>query len=198
MRRLASWATLALTVTLAVRAHAQRAAAAVAPATSSASQHHLDFLLGEWKLEASPKVNALAAKIHGTPKFPGTWKAWRTLEGRGVTDELRLLDPSGNPRTSLTALRAWDEATGRWKLWAVDAWTASATLGDGAGDGTTFTFTSSGTDGDGKVFRTRATFSDITPTSFRYRLDRSYDLGKTWTEGVLVIVATRTAPAGTR
>lgn len=168
------------------------------PAAADAASHQLDFLLGEWKIEATPRINALAAKIHGTPRFPGTWKAWRALEGKGVTDELRLLDPSGNPRTTLLAIRVWDAGAGRWRLWAVDGGRATATVGEGTRDGASVTFTSSGTDDDGKVFRSRARFTDITPTTFSYRLDRSYDLGKTWTEGVVTITATRTAPPGTR
>jgi hypothetical protein len=177
---------------------AAQPAAPQSSASSDAAPHQLDFLLGEWKLEVTPRVNALAAKIHGTPKFPGTWKAWRALEGKGVTDELRLLDPSGNPRTTLLAIRVWDAGASRWRLWAVDGGRATATVGEGTSDGASVTFSSTGTDDDGKVFRTRARFMDITPTAFTYRLDRSYDLGKTWTEGVVTIKATRTAPPGAR
>src|SRR5262245_40799697 len=59
------------------------------PALSPAREaSQFDFLVGQWELVVTPKVNSLAAKIHGAPTFLGTWKAWRAVDGFGVEDEL--------------------------------------------------------------------------------------------------------------
>jgi hypothetical protein len=57
---------------------------------------------------------------------------------------------------------------------------------------------SRGTDEQGKAYLTRTRFYDITPTSFRFRQDRSSDEGKTWTEGILAIEAKRVAASAPR
>ena len=46
-------------------------------------------------------------------------------------------------------------------------------------------------DPDGKPYRSRTRVTDITPTSFHYSQDVSYDNGATWEEGHLVIDAKR-------
>lgn len=194
---------LALAVTLLIpalrSAHAQHAGSAPSdPTRAPQAAHQFDFLLGEWTVEARPLVNALAAKIHGVPKLVGTWRAWRAMDGWGLADEIRLLDASGNPRSVAHALRVVDANGQHWKQVTVDVYRGTMTQGDATWDGTSMLITGSGTDDNGKAFRSRIRFSDITPTSFTYRIDRSWDLGKTWTEGMLTITAKRSAAAATR
>ena len=190
-------ATILLVATRAV--HAQHAGSAPSDPTRAPSEaHQFDFLLGEWTVEAKPLVNSLAAKIHGVPKLVGTWRAWRAMDGWGLTDELRLLDASGNPRSVSHAVRVVEANGQHWKQVTVDAFRGSVTQSDATWNGTAMQVTGGGTDDNGKVFRSRIRFSEITPTSFTYRIDRSWDLGKTWSEGVLTITAKRSAAAATR
>ena len=49
-----------------------------------------DFLLGQWEIVAEPHVSFLVATIHGQPKLPGIWKAWRALDG--FAPKLALFD----------------------------------------------------------------------------------------------------------
>src|SRR4051812_9903839 len=81
-----------------------------------------DFLIGQWELVVTPKVNSLAAKIHGSPKFLGTWKAWRAVDGFGVEDELRIMDRSGNPSSLSQALRVYSANERKWIITGIDAY----------------------------------------------------------------------------
>jgi hypothetical protein len=132
------------------------------------------------------------------PKLAGTWKGWRAFDGFGVEDELRITDQSGNPRSLSHAMRYYDANAKRWITTTLDVYrgafsTSSAEWRDGV-----MTVTSHGTDAEGKVYASRARYYDITPTSFRFRLDRSFDEGKSWTEGELSIDAKRVAVAAPR
>jgi hypothetical protein len=157
-----------------------------------------DFLIGQWELVVKPKVNSLAAKIHGAPSLVGTWKAWRAFDGFGIEDELRIMDRSGNPNSLNHALRAFDPAGRRWNVTAIDIYrgrvsAATAEVLDG-----TITQSGKGTDAEGKPYLTRTRFANVTPTSFVMRQDRSSDDGKTWDEAVLTIEAKRVAAAAPR
>ena len=157
-----------------------------------------DFLIGQWRLQVKPLVNGLAAKIHGAPKMQGTWKAWRAMEGWGIEDEVRIVDASGNPRALSHAIRLYDATARQWSQVVADAYKGQFTNATALWQGAEMVLTGRGTDGEGKAFVSKTRFFDITPTTFKYRNDRSYDQGKTWTEGVLSIEATRTAAEATR
>ena len=55
-----------------------------------------------------------------------------------------------------------------------------------------------GTDAEGKRYTSRARIGAITLSSFHYQQDRSYEGGKTWDEGRLVIDAKRVAAVAPR
>ena len=163
-----------------------------AAAAESAEARQFDFLLGQWQLEVHPKVSSLAAMIHGAPKLVGTWKAWRTFDGLGIEDEMRIVDASGNPLTLQRSLRIWSSGEARWKAAAVDAYhgrssESSGTLQDGVMhmDGRS--------NGDGKTVLTRTRYFDIGADAFHMQQDRSEDNGKSWDEAVLTVDAKRTA-----
>lgn len=188
---------LALLVAAAPAA-AQHGHAAPVSYTAPAEASQFQFLVGQWELVAAPYVPGLAARIHGTPKFPGTWKVWRVLDGWGIEDEIRLTDESGNPRALSHCVRIYDAQTRRWKLSSVDAYRASFHIstaewrdGEMHGNG-------EGTDAEARAYVSRTRFYAITPTSFRFQQDRSYDDGKTWTEGFLKIEAKRVAATAPR
>jgi len=179
--------------------HSGRGASTPSPATApSREASQFDFLVGQWELVVTPKVSSLAARIHGAPKFLGTWKGWKTMDGFGVEDELRIMDRSGNPSTLLHSLRLWSPSEQRWLVSAADAYRARLTTAAARWDGSTMT-TSSGDAGtvEGPV-RTRSRFSAITPTTFRFEQDRSEDGGKTWNERALVIEAKRVSATAPR
>jgi hypothetical protein len=157
-----------------------------------------DFLLGQWQVDVKPKLSGIAGMIHGAPKLQGAWKAWRTLDGLAVEDELRIIDASGNPISLTHALRIYSKADGRWKLSGLDAYRARFSESAGGLEAGEMRISGRGLDAEGKPSLTRTRYYDVSPNGFRVRQDRSSDNGQTWDEGVLEMVATRTAPAAAR
>lgn len=197
--RVASKGFLVALLVVASRAEAQHGGGPAGPAAAApaeARQH--DFLVGQWDLAVKVPATSLATRIHGMPKLVGTWKAWRAFDGYGIQDELRITDASGNPMNLTHSLRYYDRTTRQWTITALDAYrgkvvTFTATWADGR-----MSQQSKGVDQEGKAFLSRAQFTDITPSAFTFRQDRSYDEGKSWKEGALVIEAKRIAATAPR
>ena len=159
-----------------------------------AEAKQFDFLLGQWQVDVKPKMPGLAGMIHGSPKLQGTWKAWRALDGFAVEDELRIIDASGNPISLTHGMRIYSKADGRWKLSGLDAYRAAFSESSGVLDsGGEVHLSGRGVDAEGKPSLFRVRYYDISPKGFRLRQDRSSDNGQTWDEGVLEMIATRTA-----
>ena len=182
--------------TVAIAQHGGNAAPPPPVAPKEGTQ--FDFLVGQWELVGQPQATTLAQRLHGVGKLPGTWKAWRALDGWGIEDELRLTDASGNPLLLAHTVRYFDSAARRWSLSAVDVYKGIVSSSAAEWKGGEMIVSGSGKDAEGKAYMSRATFSKITPTSFTYRLDRSYDNGAKWTEGVTRIDAKRVAAAAPR
>ncbi|MDB4899973.1 MAG: hypothetical protein JWN53_1781, partial [Gemmatimonadetes bacterium] len=140
----------------------------------------------------------LAARIHGVPKLRGSWKGWRALDGWGVEDVLRIVDESGNPQAFTQFVRVYDPSRKEWGVVSVDAYRQQITQSTAHWTGSEMIVTNEGTDGDGTPYVGRARIGAITPSSFRYQQDRSYDNGKTWQEGRLVIDAKRVSAVARR
>jgi hypothetical protein len=164
-------------------------------APAAASQYN--FLVGQWELEVHPLVTGLA-RIHGTPKFIGTWKAWRAFDGWGIEDEMKISDGSGNPRTFTHAMRVYDANAQRWTVSSLDVYNQKFATATAKWTGTEINQTSSGTDAEGKPYMSRTRVYDIRPNSFKWQQDRSTDGGRTWTEGTLRIEAKRVSATATR
>lgn len=177
---------------------AQHGGSAPTVRTAPPEARQLAFLVGQFDLVVKPKAVGLGQKIHGIPKLIGTWKGWRAMDGFGIEDELRVTDEAGNPQTLLHAMRYYDANAKRWTASAIDVYRGVFTTSTGEWRDNAMTFTSRGTDGEGKPTLSRIRYADITPTSFKYRLDRSTDDGRTWTEGVLSIDAKRVAASAPR
>lgn len=177
---------------------AQHGHSAPPPPTVPREATQFDFLVGQWEIVAEPYVAGLAAKIHGSPKFPGTWKAWRGLDGFGIEDEVRLTDSSGNPRALTHTLRIYDSTAKRWSVSALDVYRATFTQASAEWRDGQMHASSQGTDQEGKAYVSRSRFYDIKPDGFRLQQDRSYDAGRTWTEGFLKIEAKRVAAVAPR
>lgn len=168
--------------------------ASVAPKDAA----QFDFLVGQWELTAKPLATTLAQRIHGVPKLLGTWKAWRALDGWGIHDEIRLSDASGNPRLFSSSVRFYDAKARHWSISAIDVYKNVQSQSTSEWRGAEMVVSGSGVDDEGKRFTSRAVFSKITAKSFSYRLDRSTDGGKSWTEGVTKIDAVRVAAVAPR
>ncbi|MDP2957778.1 MAG: hypothetical protein Q8N53_15235 [Longimicrobiales bacterium] len=164
---------------------------------AEASQY--DFLLGQWDLVVEPQVSSLAARVHGVPKLMGTWKAWRALDGWGIEDELRIVDESGNPRALTLFVRVYDVSARRWRISATDAYSATISQSLATWRETAMESSASApsTDPGGRTYAGRSRITDMTPTSFAYVQERSYDGGREW-ETTLRILATRVAASAPR
>jgi len=188
---------LSLLVAVATPVAAQHGGSAPSnTAPREASQY--DFLIGQWEIVAEPRLEGLAARIHGNPKFPGTWKAWRGLDGWGIEDEIRLTDGSGNPQALTHFLRSYDPEAQHWIVASLDIYHARLTSATCEWRNGEMHLESRGTDSDGKAFVSRGRFYEIGPDGFRFQQDRSYDDGHTWTEGFLRIRAKRVAATAAR
>jgi hypothetical protein len=167
-------------------------ASSPAPISAPAESKQFDFLLGQWDVEAHPKISSLAAMIHGTPKLIGTWKAWRVSGTTDIEDELRVVDGSGNPISSNHTIRTYDPVQARWKISGrdVDKGRSSKSTAQLVGD--EMHIEGRFTDSEG-ITLTRTRYYGISADSFHMTQDRSSDNGKTWDEGTLTIDAKRVA-----
>jgi len=181
---------LSLALLLSGIAHAQQ----VAPAEAA----QFDFLVGQWELEVAPKVGGLVAMIHGTPKLVGSWKAWRSFDGFGLDDELRILDASGNPVSLNHSQRIFDTKTKRWLVSGLDVYRGRFGSSSGQWQGGEMRLEGSGQNAEGKPVLTRTRFFEISAERFKMRQDRSLDNGANWEEGTLTVVAIRTSRKATR
>ena len=187
-----------LLIALLLSAHAHFVHAQPGGVTAPREAAQFDFLIGQWEIEIAPKVNGLAAMVHGTPKLQGSWKAWRAFDGFGIEDELRVIDGSGNPATLAQAQRIFDAKSKRWLMSSLDVYrvrfsSATAQWQDGE-----MRANGSGITPDGKPLLTRSRFYEITPERFRMTQDRSIDEGKSWEDGVLTVTAKRVAAKAAR
>lgn len=172
--------------------HAEADAPADQAATADDSGQ-FDFLLGQWELELTPKINGLAAMIHGAPHLVGSWKAWPAFDGRGIEDELRVTDGSGNPILLSHAMRIVDPEHRRWAISVLDVYRASFSSAVAIRQGEDMFVGGSGINGEGRAYRSRSRFHAITADSFEMQQDRSYDGGASWEEAAITIVAKRVA-----
>ena len=171
--------------------------AGAAPAAPAEARQY-DFLVGQWDLKVKVPATSLATRIHGMPRLVGTWKAWRAFDGYGIQDELRITDASGNPMNLTHSLRFYDRTIRRWTITALDVYRGKVTPLTSTWAEGRMNQESEGVDQEGKAFLARARFTDISPTAFTFRQDRSYDGGKSWKEDTLVIEATRIAASAPR
>jgi hypothetical protein len=183
-----------------VTLRAQHAAGGAAAATSAAPKEaeQFAFLVGQWEVTVMPKVSSLVARLHGQPKLLGTWKAWRAFDGFGVEDELRVIDASGNPNALSHTMRIYDATLGKWTQSSLDVYKGRFTTATGSWSQNALSLRSVGRDAEGKAYVQRSRFYDITPTSFKYEVDRSNDGERTWETGVVRIEAKRVAASATR
>ncbi len=190
---------LVLLLSLPGIADAQHGAGGAAPSTTApAEARQFDFLIGQWELEVKPKIGGLAAMIHGAPKLVGSWKAWRSLDGFGIEDELRIADASGNPVSLNEAMRVFDRSQNRWTVVGLDVYRARVSNSTAQWNGAEMRIDGNGVDGEGKPYVSRVRYFAIGADAFRMQQDRSFDNGQTWDEATLAIDAKRVVSGSTR
>ncbi len=177
---------------------AQHAGATPASRTVPPEAQQYAFLIGQWDLSVKVPPVGLGQRIHGVPKLAGTWKAWPAFDGFGIEDELRITDVAGNPIGLGTTLRIYDRAIRQWSLATLDVYTARLSTSTAEWKDGMMSQSAHGTDREGKAYVSRSRFYDIKPGGFRFQQDRSYDDGKTWTEGTLAIEAKRVTTSAPR
>lgn len=156
-----------------------------------------NFLVGQWDLNVKLAPRGLAQRIHGVPRLLGSWKAWRALDGFGIEDELRITDASGNSMSLNHAVRYYDATARMWKTSSLDVFRGVFTTSTARMRGNEIIASSQVTDPDGKPYLSRGTYSDITPTSFVFKTERSTDNGRTWSDN-LTIEAKRVSASASR
>lgn len=191
------WLVLGLVLAAASTASAQHGGAQPAQRTAPPEARQYAFLVGQFELTVKPQVSGLAAKLHGVPKLLGSWRGWRALDGFGIQDELRITDESGNPRLFASATRYYDAEQKKWVSSTVDVYRGVFTTSTAEWRDNVMTASSRGTDAEGKPYLSRGVYTDITPTSFTFRQERSMDGGKTW-KASLSIEAKRVAATAPR
>ncbi|AVP96404.1 hypothetical protein C7S18_03990 [Ahniella affigens] len=191
MRILITMMVLVATTLVSWPAQSQHQTTPAATAASATPTHEFDFLVGDWTLTVHPRINALAAMIHGAPELLGTWHAERAFAGQGLEDELRITDASGNPAGWVRTLRIYDQSSRKWKQASVDVQRVVTNLGNAEWRNQEMWQISERRNLDGTVHQIRLRFHDIQKDQFSVQQDRSEDGGKTWDEAVLTMTATR-------
>jgi hypothetical protein len=144
------------------------------------------FLIGEWDCAIRSMGPSGELGAPARAKWVGRWD----LGGWAIRDDWTGYPPGGGTSHGFN-IRSFNPRTGKWD----NRWLQSGSLEwkyfEAEQVGETMVMTGGeGVDPNGE-FVDRNTFFDISPDSWRWRKDRSYDGGKTWIEGVAVIHATR-------
>jgi hypothetical protein len=139
-------------------------------------------VLGDWEVEVVEYAPDGRRSISR-----GEWHFAWVLEGRAIQDVFivppresrRPGQPTANNRYG-TTLRVYDPAADVWRVTWINPVSGLHTDLVGRREGNEIVH--EGNDGDGSLMRW--IFSDITPTTFRWRGERSTDEGKTWKKDV--------------
>lgn len=143
------------------------------------------FMIGAWDC----KTKFMMPDGSGYNEGHATWTGYYILDGWAIQDDWAS-NPGGNTFRG-TNIRSVDPETGKW----ICRWLPSGTLKWKAFEATREgdTMVMIGGEGADRAgdYVDRNVFYEITPDHWRWRKDRSHDGGKTWTEGIGYIEATR-------
>lgn len=150
--------------------------AVLAPAHDGA--HDMDFSIGTWRTEITTFTDPFEhpdRSIHmsGTKKTSFLWN------GKAVVEEIEADGPNGHWEAANLFL--YDPAGRQWSQNYVDAETGRFEGSPGIGefhDGKFEFYWQAKI--RGRAILERGTWSDFTPTSHTYRIDRSNDGGRSW------------------
>lgn len=145
----------------------------------------LDWMIGNWDIvskDLQPDGSHTTSKARMTIYY--------VLDGFAIQEDFRALDQQGKVVFRGMAVRSFDPVAKQWTITWLMANVPGITEVIGEFKDGQFIQTGKGFDGMGK-FISRATYSGIGPDHFSFKLDRSYDNGKTWLEGFNLIEAER-------
>ncbi len=131
----------------------------------------LSFCIGKWEVRPQSVSDDAppAAKMH----------AYYVLDGFALLADYRGLDRNGNVVFRGTSFRTYDTAKGEYSMKWMVANQSHYTLITAKMDGDDLVSTGTGRDGQGE-FQERYRFYDIAKDSYKFKLERSYDNGKSW------------------
>lgn len=136
----------------------------------------LDFFIGEWNLVTIDK------QADGTiRKGRAKSSAKYILDGTAVQDNFLQLDQNGKVVFRGTSIRSYNRRTGKFQIVWIMPGIKGLTDISAEWKGDKFVSTGKGYDPSGE-FLERFEYYNITEDSYSFRMDRSYDGGKTWIE----------------
>ncbi|WP_223034081.1 DUF1579 domain-containing protein [Hanstruepera marina] len=145
----------------------------------------IDFFIGEWSIES---VDILPNGTYQKSKAKSIVKY--ILDGYAIQDDFLSLDKNNNIVFRGTSIRSYNPRTNKYQIvWIMPGYKGitdiSAELKDGK-----LVSTGKGYDYQGD-FLERFEYYDIKNDSYKFKMDRSYDNGKTWIENFGRFTATR-------
>lgn len=149
--------------------------------------HQLDFWIGEWELAWPAGQGGASEGEEGR----GTNAISRTLGDCIVYEQFE------SETTGLSG-RSWstyDPRSGQWRQTWVDDQGSYLTFTGGLRDGRMELYGPERTTPDGRTFRMRMIWTDVTEDSLTWRYQRTTDAGETWTDA-WVIQYRRVGPNG--
>ena len=145
----------------------------------------MDFLIGDWMYEAkslTPDGSFVEQKFF-------TKCSYIFNEG-AHKDDFYYTDPNGNLICYGTTIRTYDNQTQQWRMMWVESNLAISTSMTGEYRDGNFYFNGKGKDQRGEYLE-RITFYDISDDQYKWKMDRSYDGGKTWMKNYFSYTATK-------
>jgi hypothetical protein len=141
------------------------------------------FLVGRWRCDAKVRDEGSWQAFHGT------WTGRFILDGYAIADEYRMTDSSGELIVLGINFRTYDPVRRMWNMKWLNALAGTwVDLGPAEFGGVTF-------DGESIAYTfkepvaahayTRASYTNISPTHFTWRGEKSED-GKTWHEFMVI------------
>ena len=144
------------------------------------------FIIGGWDI----KSRFMKPDGIGYGEGTATWTGYFILDGWAIQDDWISDLPDGKQGRG-TNIRSFNPRTGKWDNRWLSAGSLQWKYFEATKEGDTMVMIGGkGEDARGS-FIDRNVFHDIKADSWHWRKDRSWDGGKTWTEGIGFIHATR-------
>lgn len=145
----------------------------------------MDFLIGDWNYKARSLTSQ--GTFFEQEFFT---KCTYMFNETAHKDDFFYTDPNGNLICYGTTIRSYDEQSGQWRMLWVESNLSITTKMTGEYREGSFYFDGQGKDKQGEYLE-KIVFYDIEEDSYSWKMDRSYDNGKTWLKNYFSYKATR-------